>query len=37
MYIIDYTIIQKEQLSMEQKNKILVREKQSAQTEGNFM
>lgn len=35
MYGIDYTNMRKEQHSMEQKNKALVREKRSAQTESN--
>lgn len=35
MYGIDYTNMRKKQLSMERKNKALVREKRSAQTEGN--
>jgi len=35
MYGIDYTNMRKEQHSMEQKNKALVREKRGAQTESN--
>lgn len=35
MYGIDYTNMRKEQLSMERKNKTLVTEKRSTQSEGN--
>lgn len=35
MYGIDYTNMQKEQLSIERKNKAIVGEKRNAQTEGN--